>query len=65
MIPNVQLPESIVERLAAYHAGMVSAIADDVRDICDAAHRVGYEQGWHAGWEAAEAEVAEETPDVG
>jgi hypothetical protein len=52
-----RLPEG-VQRLLVENQGVLNkALAEQIKELCDAAYTVGYERGWHDGWDAAEAEA--------
>lgn len=52
---GLRLPED-VQRLLADNLGALSAaLAERIKEMCDAAHANGFERGWHEGWAAADA----------
>lgn len=54
---GLRLPEDVQRLLTDSLGALSTALAERIKEMCDAAHANGYESGWHDGW-AAGADAA-------
>lgn len=61
----LSLPTDLQRLIAETQIALSSALAERITAMCDDAFQVGYDRGWHEGWDAADASAATDADGAG
>lgn len=57
-----RLPADLENLLAETQRAIGKTLAERISLMCGDAFQVGYERGWHEGWDAAETNISADAP---